>query len=221
LDDIKHVLDDDLTTAQILEMFHAKQAELLADIRRAQTRLQRVEAHITHIERKGHMPDYEITLKHVQAQRVLSLRELVPTSDEIPALFAEIQKALKMQGINAIAPWIALYHHEGFRDTDLDLEIAVPVTDSVRDAIVLDDARRLTIRSLDAHERIATTTEDGHNESWAGAYEALGRYVETHQYEIDGAVREVYLTTPDDEAGWLVEIQIPLKVPSKLSQKKA
>lgn len=214
LDEIKQVLDDDLPAQQIRGMLRLKQAELYAEIEKAQARLQRVEARIQHIEKENQMPDYEVLVKEVATQRVLAIREVLPSSEAIPALFAEVDTAIKQHKIKAIGAWMALYHHEGFRDIELDIEIAIPVEDAVSDSIALNDNRSLIIRQTEAYEQVATVIEDGHNESWAGSYEALGRFVENHNYEIAGAVREVYRTAPDDDAGWLIEIQFPLQAKS-------
>lgn len=95
-----------------------------------------------------------------------------------------------------------------------DVEIAIPVADDVTASITLDETREMTIRVTQAHEQVASVVEDGHNEIWSGSYTALGQFIEANQYEKAGAVREVYLTTPDDPQGWVVEIQFPIQAKS-------
>jgi effector-binding domain-containing protein len=46
-------------------------------------------------------------------------------------------------------------------------------------------------------------------EGLQGAYEALGRWIESNDYQVSGPTREVYLQfdTDDDQADFVIEIQ--------------
>lgn len=211
LGEIKQVLDDNLSMLEIQGMLHLKQTQIRSEIISAQSRLHRIESRINQLNQENIMPDYEVIIKSLPAQRVLAIREILVSSDEIPHFFAEIAEALKAQKIETSGAWIALYHHEGFRDTNLDIEIAIPVDMNTKETVVLDDKRYLRMRELTGYEEIATVVEDGHKENWSGSYTALGQFIESNPYEIVGAVREVYLTAPDDDAGWLIEIQMPVQ----------
>lgn len=157
------------------------------------------------------MPEYDVIIKAVPAQRVLAMREVIASADDIATLFEEVGSALKAKKVTSTGAWIALYHHEGFRDTDLDIEIAVPVADSIKESVSLEGDRQLEIQQTTGYEQVATVIENAHHENWSGSYTALGQFIEANQYEIAGPVREVYLTEADDDDGWLVEIQFPLK----------
>ena len=75
----------------------------------------------------------------------------------------------------------------------------------------LSDGRALTMRQIEAIDKVATVIEDGHNESWAGSYGQLGHWLETNAHEIVLPTREVFLTRPDDPTGWQIEIQFPVQ----------
>lgn len=218
LDDIKQVLDDSLSIDAIQNMLRVKEAELRADITATQMRLQGIQNHIDQLKEEGTMPTYDVIVKALPPQRVLSIREGLDTSEDISDLIAEISEALKAHKITPTGAYMSICHHEGFKDTALDIEIAVPVAMSVKDDISLGEGRSLTIRQTTAHAQVASVIENGHNTTWSGSYTALGHFIETHNYEMAGAVREVYLTSPDDPDGWLVEIQFPVQ---KIAQPSA
>lgn len=214
LDEIKRILDEDVSAVELRGMLRLKQAQLASEISSAQDRLQRVQARIEQLEERNTMSDYDVVVKAVPAQRVLSIRETLATSGAIAPLFVEIEAALKAQQIKPTGAWMMLYHHQGFRDTDLDLEIAVPVAESVVQAVALDDQRQLQLCQTTAYQRVASVIEDGHQADWSGSTSALGQFMEINGESLVGPMREVYLTAPDDEAGWLVELQMPLQAAS-------
>ena len=214
LEQIGVLMDGDLSPEQMHGILRMKQAELRAEMMNMQNRLQQLESLMEH---EGNMPNYDVVVKTLETQRVLSCRQNVDAED-IEYIFAEVGSALKRNGIKATGPWIALYHHEGFRSEDLDFEIAVPVAANVDQTIDLDSGMTLEPRGLDACETVATVIENGHNENWSGSYTRLGEWLETNAYDIVRPTREVYLTQPDSEEGWLIEIQFPVK---KKEQKEA
>lgn len=211
LTQITQLLEDDLSPEQMRGIFRLKQAELLEELQQTQARLNRLETRLNQLEKEGKMPEYEVTLKEIPAQNVLSIRQNLADSSDIEHLFAEVGEALKSNGIKSDGAWMALYHHEGFRSEDLDVEIAVPVSTSTNTPIVLDGDRKLTIRQLESHPSVATVIENGHNEKWDGSYDAMGKWLDDNAYDIELPTREVFLTTPDDPSGWLIEIQFPVR----------
>jgi DNA-binding transcriptional MerR regulator len=211
LSQIAQLLDDDLSIEEMRGIFRLKQSELYEALQEAHVRLNRVEARINLLETGGKMPEYEVILKEVSHQNVLSIRQTLAKSEDINLLFADVAEALKGEGIQSNGAWMALYHHEGFRSENLDVEIAVPVSPTVKGTVAIDDERTLLPRRLDAHEKVASVVENGHNEQWDGSYGALGQWLDVNAYDIVLPTREVFLTTPDDPTGWLVEIQFPIK----------
>jgi DNA-binding transcriptional MerR regulator len=209
LKQIGDMLDDDLSPEQVRGILRLKQVELADEVQQAQARLRRVENRIQLMEKENDMSDYEVIVKQVQPQQALSIRQRADAA-EIEGLFAEVGAALAEHQVNPSGPWIALYHHEGFRSDNLDIEIAVPVDETV-DAVPMSDGRELIVRQLEAFDTVATVVENGHNESWAGSYGQLGQWLETNAYEITLPTREVFLTKPDDPAGWQIEIQFPVQ----------
>lgn len=211
LTQIGQLLDDDLSLEEMRGIFRLKQSELYEELQQAHVRLNRIETRLKFLEQEGKMPDYEVIVKAVSPQNVLSIRQKLAKSEDILQLFDDVAEALKREDVKSDGAWMALYHHEGFRSENLDVEIAVPVSSAIQATIAIDDERTLNVRQLEAHHQVATVVENGHNEQWDGSYGALGQWLDANSYEIELPTREVFLTTPDDPAGWLVEIQLPVK----------
>ncbi len=210
LDEIQELIDADLSPEQMRGILQMKQAELQIDLLNTLTRLKRVENRIQFLEQEGMMPQYEVVTRSLKQQQVLSIREKTGDNSRIAILFEDVKEALERHKIKSAGHWMALYHQEGYTADELDVEIAVPIDKAPDTIIKLTDGRELTVRNLEAHDTVATVIENADNESWNGSYTALGNWLETNDYAIVRPTREVFLTSPDDEQGWLVEIQFPV-----------
>jgi effector-binding domain-containing protein len=123
-----------------------------------------------------------------------------------------VNAAVHQHSIKPGGPWIALYHHAGFRDHDLDVEIAVPVDATTRD-IDLGDGRQMTVRTIPAVDMAVTALWRGSYQELSGAYMALNTYIHEQGHNYLGPAREVYLRGPgntNDPTDYLTEVQYPV-----------
>jgi DNA-binding transcriptional MerR regulator len=211
LEQIAQMLEADLKTDAVREMLRLKLADLHQELVETEARLTRIENRLKQIELEDKMPDYEIVLKKIEAQRVLSFREIVPA--KIEPLFEEVKAAVREHRIQVVAPWLAIYHHAGYRERDLDLEVAIPISESVREAIPLSDGRQMTIRVVPAMETVICAVWRGDYNGLGGVYTALTKYLTANGYNYLGPAREVYLRGPgdtDDPTDYLTEVQYPI-----------
>ena len=210
LEQIGLMLKGELSAEELRGMLHLKQAELKEALKQTERQLSNVANRLYLIEQENTMPDYEIVIKEIPVQKVLSIRKTLISSAEIESLFIEVGETLAKHSIQSAGAWLALYHHEGVRSENLDFELAVPVKDEIS-PLALNNGQELRMRRIEKLERVATVIEDGHKESWGESYAQLGRWLEDHNCEIVLPTREVFLTSPDAPEGWIVEIQFPVK----------
>jgi len=210
LEQIQDVVAGDLTDQQLEMMLAIKKAELQQTLLDVNKQIMRLDTRIQFIRQEGQMPNYEVIVKSLTSQRVLSLRQILADGAQIEGLLHEIYVMLKTKGIESAGEWMTLYHHDGFRSEDLDVEIAVSIGDLDIASVTLDDERTMSVRVLEGYDTVATTIEQGQKDSWQGSYSALGKWMENHQYELVLPTREVYLTDENDRDGWMVEIQYPI-----------
>jgi effector-binding domain-containing protein len=190
---IARLLDGDLPPAQIRGMLRLKRAELQQRVQEEQARLARVEARLRQIEQEGKMPAYEVVLKKVEPQMVVAIRDTIPTYSDQGPLWTELAAYLEQHGVKATGPSLTLYHDTEYREQDVDVEVATPVSAPPP------ESDRVTVRQLPAAEQMASVVHQGSYETLSQAYNALLAWIEANSYCIVGPSREVYLCCPDNE----------------------
>ncbi|MBN2547941.1 MAG: GyrI-like domain-containing protein [Anaerolineales bacterium] len=213
LEQIQHLLREDLPAAELRGMMRMKQGDLERQIQAEQSRLERVEERLRQIEQEGALPSYEVVLKSVPAQAVIGVRQVLPGFRHIQQLIAELRASLRASSLNAdAAPYLAIYYDAEYRDQGLDVEAAAPLT---RPVTVTQGA---LAHDLPAVESMACAIHQGPYERLPEAYSALMTWVETHGYRMAGPNRDVYLQGPEaGAAAQVTEVQFPVqKKPNQL-----
>lgn len=211
LEQIAQVLDENLTPEQLRGMFRLKQAELQQRVREEQKRLARVEARLRQIEMEDKMPDYDVILKSLPAQHVMTLRETIPTFDHVGAVWNETMQSLQMAGATMIAPPFCLYYDEVFTAADMDIEFAFPVAATSPSIIDLPGGRQMNTRDLPTIQQAACAIHKGDYSGLNNAYTAIGRWIEANGYRVVGPPREVYLVGGCALEDAVTEIQFPVE----------
>lgn len=207
LEQIGHLLDDDLTVEQMRGMLRLRQAEIEQSIDAERSRLVRVERRLQQIEQEGNMTQYDVVLKRVDAARVASLRDTIPDFTHFSRLIGEMFQYLGMNGVQPAGPPRTIYHDPEFKDENIDVEIAVPVSGGFA------PSARIAARELPAVEEMASCILQGSYDHIHEAYEAIMRWIEANAYEICGPPSELYLRGPEstqNPAEYVTEIQIPV-----------
>ena len=186
------VLDGDLPPAQMRGMLRLKQAELQQQVQEEQARLARVEWRLRQIEQEGKMPTYEVVLKQIEPQKVVSIRETVPTYGAQGPLWTELASYLKQHRAKAAGPSITIYHDPEYCEQDVDLETATPV------GVQLPETDRVKLREMPGGT-MACVVHRGTYDTLGQAYNALLTWIEANGYRIVGPNREVYLRCPDHD----------------------
>ena len=208
LDQLGRLLEDDLTPDQIRGILRLKQVEIRAQVTEEQARLARVEQRLRQIEREETMSTQEVVLKNVPAQEVASVRDVIPTYQDIGRLFGEVFAHLGQHGINPAGPGVGIYYDEEYRERDVDVEAAVPVTGSVA------GEDRVNHRELLAVETMACIVHEGSFDTVGETYTQLMTWIEANGYRIAGPSREVYIhwaQPGEDPSDNITEIQFPVE----------
>lgn len=210
LDQIAALLTTDLPPAQLRGMLRLKQAELQQQAAEMQERLARIEARLSQIEQEDTMPDYDVVLKRVDAQRVALVHDVIPTQEQINQtfnrLFDELENTIKQNQAGMTGPGIALWYDSGMQAQDIHVAAAWPTNGT----LAPDD--RVQIDELPAVEQMAYVVHHGPFATLSQAYGALFSWIESNGYQITGPSREVYLQYErnGDQAQYVTEIQAPV-----------
>jgi len=205
---IGELLDGDLPAEQMRGMLRLKQAEVQGRVKEEQARLARVEWRLRQIEEEGKMSDQEVVVKSIPAMKVAAVREVIPTYGDIGQLYGQIFKYTGRRRARPAGPALSIYYDEGFRESDVDVEAAVPVSKD------LPDGDRVKVRELPAVEEMACIVHKGSYDTFAKAYNRLLTWIEASGYRICGPNREVYIKGPGlltKPSNYVTELQVPVE----------
>ena len=207
LEEISRVLKDNVSIAHILDLLHIKQEEQKQKLEVETERLRRVEEWLVQVEKEGKMPDYEIVIKKIAPQKVVSIRQIMPNYSATGQLFQKIAPYVYRSGSQMTGPPMLMMYDEGFKEKDVDLEVAFPIAKDVP------SKGEFKCYELPGYEQMAATIHKGTYDSIGSAYIALGKWIETNGYQIIGPCREIYFTDPRSgtlPSEYVTEIQFPV-----------
>jgi DNA-binding transcriptional MerR regulator len=219
LEQVARLLQAELPAAQIRGMLVLQRAQLEQQVREQRARLAAVEARLQHIEREGGPPTYDIVVRHVEPVLVASIRRRVPGAKAIERLFEEVEAYAAKHHARAPHSPLALFHDAEYREQDLDVEVAVPLSARAPACATVG------VRELPAVPSMACVVHAGSYATIGQALDDLLGWVGTQGYQVAGPHREVYLrfgagdlklALPDayltDEAdAYVTELQVPIE----------
>ena len=207
LQQVGMMLGGDLPPDLLRGMLERRRDEVRQQVEEEQRRLRSVEARLQLLmQGERSMSQPEVLVKKVEAQRVVSLRRVIPTYPHVKDLFDELCGYLGGLELQPAGPPMALYHESECRERDVDAEVAVPVR------VDVPERGEIRMRTLEGAE-VASIVHVGPYEALPAAYDVLMRWIEAHQSRLAIPARELYLKGPESGDGpetWVTEIQIPL-----------
>jgi DNA-binding transcriptional MerR regulator len=218
LDQIGDLLQRDLPPDQLRGMLMLKQAEMEQDLQAMQAQMRRVEARLKQIEREGKPSPYEVVIKFVEAQTIISSRRIVPDLGAMVDYRCEMYRALyRWLTDNAISPQdheLAIYYNTEYVETDIDMELGTPIERRTLTGALASDI--ITIRELPAVETMASVIHKGDMWDIGQAMVALYSWIGSHGYVPAGPYRELHLfwreleIDIEDFKNIVIEVQIPI-----------
>ena len=205
--EVSQLLDENLAADRMASILRGKQAELEQRLQDSQRQLARLEEWLRTLEKEVRMPAYEVVIKKVDRQTVVSVRDVIPTYGDVGQLFGELFGYLGSQGINPTGPPLAICHDDEYREKDVDMEAAVPVAGKVP------GNKRVKYRELPAVAQMACVIHRGGYDSISQAYNAVMAWIDKNGYRITDHDREIYLQGPGqgEPASYVTEIQLPVE----------
>ena len=137
LNQIRVVLNEDLSLPELRSMLRLKEAELTNHILAEQEHLKRVKVRLRQIEREGTCDTYDILVKPVEPQTIASARGMLPLTDttfqQSAELAAEVYQWLHRTDSPFSDRWYSLYHETASESQHerIDIEMAVEVEGSL------------------------------------------------------------------------------------------
>lgn len=207
LNQIVHLLNDNIPVDQIRGMFRLKQAEIQNLVENEQARLNRIENRLQQIEKEGSMEtDHEVVLKKVEKQAILSLRQAI-SIQQIPQLFDQLNHELR-KSFSFHLPKMVLWHGCEECENAIDLEVGYTLQQKMTTQSLIH------IHELPEAPMMATLLHRCHPTSTCTASTDLGIWIEQNGYRIqeNEPRREVYLHPDQSDTNYYIsEVQIPVE----------
>jgi len=219
LDQIRELLEVDLSSDVLQHMLQNKAAELRERLMDEQSRLARVENRLLNLLEAHHSDASPVVLKSAPHRLVATVRQIVPTihmlNDWQNAQLEQINGYLTQLNQTASGPDILIYHHDEYRETDLDLEVGTILKETRNVAEKGPEDGTIRIHTLFGVNQLATTITTSNASALSETYAKLTNWTQINGFRPIGPWRELTFK-PDDPAGVrVIEVQRPVMKANK------
>ncbi len=213
LEQVKRLVEDEVSADEIRGMLTLRKAQIEHTLQAEAVRLQAVESRLQQLERKGQIQKDDVVLKSLPSQPFLSLRHRCHSLSETFAIVNDMGQIVPKQvKSNTLGRFAVVIHSERFEPDDLDLELGFLLNQDLDIQVALSSDLQMTVRELPSIPTALTAMRFGGPEKGIPCYSTIGTWAETHQYQLIGPGREVFLVPPKPgyESEMVAEIQYPV-----------
>ncbi len=168
-----------------------KQAEVQAEAEETGRRLLLLDTAIKRLRKDETAMNYNVTLKNLPERYVASVRKVIPAYDQEGILWnlmmTETAPLQLQQAENCCS--LAIFHDEGYKDRDVDVEIQITVKGCYQ------DTEHVVFKTMPAVE-IASAIYKGSYEQLTAVNHAVANWVNDNGYEFNGAMFCIYHVSP-------------------------
>lgn len=216
LKEIKKHLAMAATSKELTALMMEKLNQMEQDILHQQQQAQHLRKQIFRMQNGGLAMNPVVVVKNVEPILVASLREVIHDYSEMPSMWQHLNDAIDAEGIKKAVPCMTLYHNGWDTKTGMDISVIEPVTKAFiprrhEDANVSHYA--IEVVELPGVHRMASIVHQGDFDTIAQTYHILEQWLQDHQEQLNGPVREIYHEgewSTDDPKHYVTEIQYPL-----------
>ncbi len=214
IEQITHMLHDNISTDEIERILQVRHAQLEQQILEGIAQLNHIRWRLDLL--KENRNPLNVLVKTVPEQYYFSTRMISPDPHHVEGVFMEM---LRLQEKHQLSKYgylsLVSYNLEKNR-TDIDWALGYLGNIPIQDQSLTVDNRNLSLQSLPALELVASYVYTGRWTDSAGCYSRLGEWITPNGYEVIGPNREVFykLENPRENGEVIVEVQIPIRVKS-------
>lgn len=186
-----------------------KKGELEDKARQIRQNLLLLDSTLKWLKKDGIFMDYNITLKTMPGRYVASVRQIIPAYECENQLWNLMNREAAAQNVQPENPsyTLAIFHDEGHKDTDPDVEIQISVAGTYQDT---EHVRFKTVQPI----QIASTVYKGSYDQIPRINAAVANWVAANGYELDGKSFCIYHLSPGettDPQELVTEVCFPVK----------
>jgi DNA-binding transcriptional MerR regulator len=188
LEQIAGMLDEELSTDQLLGMLKLKRAEVEEQMQLEQQKLARLEVRIRQMGESPRHGAYDVVLRDIEPELAATYREVAADDDRIQQMFDLVEVYVaQYEGARADKPPFSIYYDDEYREKDVDAEVAVPLK------YAISESESIHVRHFPRLSNVACVVHVGEYAEIYQAYNALLAWIEANEYRMVGPIREVYL----------------------------
>jgi effector-binding domain-containing protein len=188
LEQIAGILQDDLSTDQMLGMLKLKRAEVEEQVKSEQEKLRQLEVRIRQTSEAPAHAAYDVVLRDIEPALVAAYREVAADDDRMQEMFDLVETYVaRYEGARADKPPFSIYYDEDYREQDMDVEVAVPLK------YPIPESESILVRQMPRLTNVASVVHVGEYAGIYQAYNSLLAWIEANEYQMTGPIREVYI----------------------------
>lgn len=184
-----------------------KREEIRHNIAGEQSKLEMIAAMSDRFDKEREDMNEKVELKELLAQKVISLRGIIPSYDKERVLWEKLGKFMAEHHVDCESGGYSIYHDDDHKESDVDVEIAVPVKE------LGISQGEFVYRELEAVPVAATVRFTGPYDGYDAAIEKLAGWIEENGYAFAGPIRGQAIATPAEVSSpedYITELQIPV-----------
>ncbi|AEY67274.1 MerR family transcriptional regulator [Clostridium sp. BNL1100] len=189
---ISEILKNYNNPKALSEFLTIKQAEVQAQAQEISQRLLLLETAIMRLRKDDNAMNYNVILKTLPERYVASVRKIIPSYNQEGILWSllmtETAPIINFQQA-CCGESLAVFHDEGFKENDVDVEIQMPVKGQYK------NTENVVFKTVPAVE-FASATYKGSYDQITAVNQAVAGWVNDNGYEFNGAMFCIYHVSP-------------------------
>ena len=196
-------------TVYMNKVFREKAASVKKNIEVEQEKYNRLIQMSDKMRKEQSIMVYETELQKLPPVKVLSLRGIIPHYRDEGILWEKLGRFIGENNIKCHSDGYSTYFDDEYKESDPDVEIAVPVDEFG------EDQGEFIYKEYDEIPLAATARFSGpFDGGYDAASEKLAEWMEKNGYAFAGHLRGHVITSPDEEPdmdNWMTELQAPVR----------
>lgn len=186
-----------------------KRMELEEESKETRQKLQLLDSTLKWLRKDGNLMDYNVTLKTIPERYVASVRQVIPAYNQEGILWGLMKGELGAQNVQEAEPCygMAIFHDEGHKEHDLDVEIQISVVGNYQ------DTEHVKFKNVPPIQ-VASATYKGSYDQITRVNAAVANWVVENGYDFAGKSFCIYHMSPSQTSNpeeFVTEVCFPVK----------
>lgn len=176
----------------LADFLKVKKAEIATEAEEVKHRLLLLDTAIKRLREDDTAMNYNVIVKTMPERYVASVRKVIPSYDQEGMLWGMMMSETASMGIQTAdnCNSLAMFHDDGFKESDVDVEIQITVKGSY------ENTENVVFKTVPEVE-IASATYKGSYEQMPAVNHAVASWVEDNGYEFNDMMFCIYHVSPN------------------------